>query len=126
MGASRAIVLTLVLLYVASSRAIDDANFKDLDPAAPNQIVLMYNSGEEKGDEALEEFVKAEFHVHESGVAGAENIRFKKCDANVAGNGQQMAAKGLKGLPMVFVSIEGQGMGRIPSTQIPLHSGMSF
>ena len=69
--------------------------------------------------------------MQDSGVAGAEKIVFKKCDAyevrNISleeflsyrvhclyqgRNIVKMQEKGLKKFPMLYVSIEGQGMGK--------------
>jgi hypothetical protein len=42
----------------------------------------------------------------------AEGIAFRKCNAGDGSNAPGMAAKGLNVFPMVFVSVEGQGMDR--------------
>jgi hypothetical protein len=42
---------------------------------------------------------------------GADKLVFKKCDAYEGKNLLEMESKGLTQFPMIFVSIDGQGMG---------------
>ena len=44
---------------------------------------------------------------------GADKILFKKCDAYEGKNLLEMESKGLTQFPMIFVSIDGQGMGSL-------------
>ncbi|EKX41514.1 hypothetical protein GUITHDRAFT_112488 [Guillardia theta CCMP2712] len=79
----------------------------------------MYKGGIEEDEVALEVFLGAEALVKDSGVAGAEKIVFKKCDAYEGRNIVKMQEKGLKKFPMLYVSIEGQGMERYTREMMP-------
>lgn len=105
------IVLASLIAVGTGVLGAEDVDFAGLDPATINQVVLMYKSGEALSDAGLRVLEGAEAVIKESGLAGSEVITFRKCDANKGDNGSGMAAKGLETFPMIFVSIEGQGMG---------------
>lgn len=96
---------------VGAALAVEDVKFETLDPAAINQVVIMYRAGEEASDAALAAVEGAETLVKKAG-GKAEGIAFRKCNAGDGSNAPGMAAKGLNVFPMVFVSVEGQGMDR--------------
>jgi hypothetical protein len=101
----------LLVCLVGAALAVEDVKFETLDPAAINQVVIMYRAGEEASDAALAAVEGAETLVKKAG-GKAEGIAFRKCNAGDESNTPGMAAKGLKVFPMVFVSVEGQGMDR--------------
>jgi hypothetical protein len=101
----------LFVLFAASDGAKEQTPFHQLVPAAPNQMVLMYSSGSPESDDALVTFEQAEALVTSSGLPGTEKLSWKLCDANFANNRAEMDLKGLTIFPMIFVSVEGQGMG---------------
>jgi len=99
--------------------AVEEVPFEALNPADINQIVLMYKGGIEEDEIALEVLLGAEALVKESGVPGADKIAFKKCDAYEGRNIMKMQEKGLTKFPMIYVSIEGQGMERYTREMMP-------
>lgn len=101
---------TCIALIVGSDGA-EQTPFHQLVPAATNQIVLMYNSGSPESDDAFAAFENAQVLVTETALPGSEKLSWKLCDTNFANNRAEMELKGLTNFPMVFVSVEGQGMG---------------
>ena len=71
----------------------------------------MYNSGSPESDDAHAAFEQAEVLVNASALPGYEKLSWKLCDANFANNRAEMDLKGISNFPMIFISIEGQGMG---------------
>eukprot|EP00961_Rhodomonas_salina_P225901 3054069-Rhodomonas_salina.1 len=82
-----------------------------MDSKAENQVVLIYKSGEEASDSALAAVTAAHETLKGGGVAGLENLAFKKSDAADASNANEMLKKGIATYPMLFVSVKGQGLG---------------
>jgi hypothetical protein len=103
--------ITCIMLIGCSYGAMEQTAFHQLVPAATNQMVLMYNSGSPESDDALVAFEKAEALVRETALPGSEKLSWKLCDTNFANNRAEMELKGLTIFPMVFVAVEGQGMG---------------
>jgi hypothetical protein len=109
----------LCLTRIANS--VEDVEFSSLDPAAINQIVIMYRSGEALSDSAVSMMEEVEGVVKGSQVPGSDAMVFRKCDASKGENGSGMSSKGIETFPMIFVSIEGQGMGKaLASLSSPL------
>ena len=96
---------------LSSARAWQDVKFEDLDAKAENQVVLVYKSGEEASDNALTTLSLAHEKLKGMGLAGLENIAFKKSDAADVSNANKMLEKGIATYPMLFVAVAGQGLG---------------
>ena len=103
--------LSILLFFAACDGLVEEA-FHKLAPATPNQIVLMYSSGEPESDLALSTLEEVETRVKESGVPGTHALNWLICDRNKANNAAEMEQKGLSNFPMIFISVEGQGMGK--------------
>jgi len=83
----------------------------------------MYKSGDEHNEQALDAVLQAEISVLEFVELGisddAAKIAFKKCDAYEGKNLLEMESKGLTQFPMIFVSIDGQGMEKYVREEVP-------
>jgi thiol-disulfide isomerase/thioredoxin len=87
------------------------------------QVVLMYKSGDEHNEQALDAVLQAEISVQEFAELGisddASKLAFKKCDAYEGKNLLEMEAKGLTQFPTIFVAIDGQGMEKYVREEVP-------
>lgn len=122
-GQALAAVVAAVLASALAAAAIEEVPFSTLDPAQRNQVVLMYKSGDDANEQALESVLYAEMAVQEAvelgGMEGADKILFKKCDAYEGKNLLEMESKGLTQFPMIFVAIDGQGMEKYVREETP-------
>mmetsp|Transcript_13205 Transcript_13205/g.31012 ORF Transcript_13205/g.31012 Transcript_13205/m.31012 type:complete len:253 (+) Transcript_13205:3-761(+) len=104
--------LVVALQLATFVLALEEVKFAEMDSKAENQVVLIYKSGEEASDSALAAVTAAHETLKGSGVAGLENLAFKKSDAADASNANEMLKKGIATYPMLFVSVKGQGLDR--------------
>lgn len=112
MRPSAVLLLSLSLAFLAARcAAIEDVDFADVSPAAPDQVVLMIKQEDDSGEEVINAVLETEAFLQDS---GGGHIAFKMCDASKPVNAKAMAEKGLQDFPMLFVSIAGQGMGENP------------
>ena len=118
MGRSLPACLLVLLMLGFGCSALEHVKFLELDPAAPNQVVLMMEHADDSGEEILNAVLETEEFIHD---IGGGNITFKMCDASNPVNAKAMAEKGLQDFPLLFVSIAGQGMGAPPG---PCHIAM--
>ncbi|KAJ1483382.1 hypothetical protein T484DRAFT_2591243 [Baffinella frigidus] len=105
-------LLVLVALLPSPAGAVKEVAFADIDPAKPDQVVLMHRSGEDASASALAALKDAESRVKASGVAGTERLEFIACDAAGGDSGDGMERKGLVSLPALFVAVKDQGRDR--------------
>jgi hypothetical protein len=108
---SMLLLICVFLCILSEGDSVEDVDFSSLDPATVNQIVIMYRSGEALSDSAVAVMEDVERMVKESKLPGSEAMVFRKCDASKGENGPGMSSKGIETFPMIFVSVEGQGMG---------------
>lgn len=106
-----ALSLLLVCCGWGGAYAAEEVAFAALDPAAINQVVIMYKAGDAPSDAALAAVEGAEATVRATGGKG-EGMSFKKCNAVIEENAKGMLERGLATFPMIFVSVEGQGQDR--------------
>jgi hypothetical protein len=55
-----------MVLITPCTQAIEEVPFATLDPAQRNQVVLMYKSGDDANEQALEAVLYAEMNVQEA------------------------------------------------------------
>lgn len=104
-------LVLLAVLCGQATMAVNEVKFGELDPRAAGQVVLFYRKGESGSDSAATELAMAEKLVATSAGERAGAVAFKQCDASQKENMVGMEAKGLTSLPMLFVSVDGQGTG---------------
>lgn len=111
LGLGKLAVVLLAVLCGQATMAVDEVKFGELDPRATGQVVLFYRKGESGSDSAATALAAAEKLVATSAGERAGAMAFKQCDAAQKENMVGMEAKGLTSLPMLFVSVDGQGTG---------------
>ena len=104
-------MLAGVLLLCSAVAAVEEVKFSELDPLTAGQVVLFYRKGEGASDDATSALEAAEQLVKASAGEKAGDVVFKRCDAGLKDNKVGMESKGLTSLPMLFVSVQGQGTG---------------
>jgi hypothetical protein len=108
---SGGLILAVLLLLGTGAGAVEEVLFAGLDPKAAGQVVLFYRKGEAASDDAVAALAASEKLVKDSAGAKAGDVVFKQCDAQNKDNRVAMEAKGLTSLPMLFVAVQGQGIG---------------
>ena len=99
------------LVFIPTILCLDEVAFKSLSPLDENQVVLLYMGGDEQSEKAIDAVSQAEVALKGMNFLEMAGMKFLKADANKGDNSHEMELKGISNFPMLFVAVQGQGMG---------------